>query len=108
MRDDAFFKANSGNFATINDRVLAKFPNNNPVRAWDPYIGDYFTLRAVNCHNRHYVRERDFPLGLHYSRDREQFSQHRHRQHWLAVGGSLASRQLLPTPVTKPHSRNLR
>jgi uncharacterized repeat protein (TIGR01451 family) len=28
-------------------RVLAVFPKDDPKLTWDPYIGDYFTLRAV-------------------------------------------------------------
>ena len=56
-----FLKAYGGNFLTqqgpINDpehrpissdRVLASFPDNNPLMTYDPYLGDYFTLKAVN------------------------------------------------------------
>ena len=42
-----FLRAYSGNFGTRSERVLATFPNNNPIKAWDPYIGDYFRLQAV-------------------------------------------------------------
>jgi len=45
-----FLKAYLGIFTlgTITDRLLAKFPNNNPLTQGDPYLGDYFQLRAVN------------------------------------------------------------
>ncbi len=43
-----FFKALAGGFEDPNERVLAKFPNNYPIKTFDPYIGDYFALKAVN------------------------------------------------------------
>ena len=45
-----FLKAFGGSFAPLSiiERVLAKFPNNNPVKTFDPYVGDYFQLKAVN------------------------------------------------------------
>ena len=48
-----FLKAFFGNFSTIEERVLAQFPNNNPIAvsaspAWDSYLGNSFSLKAVN------------------------------------------------------------
>jgi hypothetical protein len=44
-----FLKAFTSNFASgsISNRTLTRWSNNNPIRAGNPYIGDYFTLKAV-------------------------------------------------------------
>jgi uncharacterized repeat protein (TIGR01451 family) len=73
-----FLKAIFGNFVNPNnlkDRVLAKFPDNNPQKLYDPYIGDYFGLRAVG-HNffgtfcaSNDPQPSHFPSGVFYQRN---------------------------------------
>ena len=44
-----FLKAYDGRFnqvKSLNERVLAQFPDNNPNIVYNPYIGDYFGLTA--------------------------------------------------------------
>jgi uncharacterized repeat protein (TIGR01451 family) len=42
-----FLKAYGGDFQNIEERVLARFPNNDPPSRGDPYIGDYFQVKAL-------------------------------------------------------------
>jgi Domain of unknown function DUF11/Immunoglobulin domain len=72
-----FIKFFNGSFTPANtsDRVLARFPNNNPINGGDPYVGDYFQLKSfgtvfcgVFCASGNPVTAY-FPSGVYYQRD---------------------------------------
>ena len=42
------FLQTTNDFATTQDEVLSRFVSNNPVKAFDPYIGDYQDLQAID------------------------------------------------------------
>src|SRR5215467_817327 len=42
------FVQTTNDFATIQDEVLSRFVSNNPVKAFDPYIGDFQDLQAID------------------------------------------------------------
>ena len=91
-----FLKAFSGSFAAADriDRILARWPNNNPVRTFSPYIGDYFTLRAVGynffgtfCASGD-PQPTHFPSGVYYERNVKVGATIQH-DFWLSSPGSL-------------------
>ena len=90
-----FLKAFSGNFSPsfIDERILAKFPNNNPIQTYTPYLGDYFTLKAVNFNffgafsASGDPQPGDFPNGVFYQRN-------------VSVGGTVHNNFWLTSPGT--------
>ena len=72
-----FFKADYGDFTKTNERVLARFPDNNPVLQYTPYIGDYFQLKAAgdNFYGTFCAsgdpQPSHFPSGVFYQRNVE-------------------------------------
>jgi uncharacterized repeat protein (TIGR01451 family) len=89
-----FLKAILGNFGNPNnvkDRVLAKFPDNNPQRVYRPYLGDYFMLRSVGynffgtfCASND-PQPSHFPSGVYYQRN-------------VLVNGTITNNFWLPQP----------
>jgi uncharacterized repeat protein (TIGR01451 family) len=70
-----FLKALFGNFGHVINRILARFPDNNPPLQFHPYLGDYFSLRAVG-HNffgtfcaSNDPQPSHFPSGVFYQRN---------------------------------------
>jgi Domain of unknown function DUF11 len=72
-----FLKAIGGKFTpgNFNDRILAMWPNNNPIRSSNPYIGDFFSLKAVGysffgafCASGD-PQPGNFPSGVFYQRN---------------------------------------
>jgi hypothetical protein len=69
-------EAFNGNFNDASDRILAQFPNNSPSDTFgQPYLGDYFGLKAVG-HNFYGVfsasgdpQASHFPQGVYYQRN---------------------------------------
>jgi uncharacterized repeat protein (TIGR01451 family) len=101
-----FQKALSGSFAPADlvDRILAKFPNNNPPWVGDPYIGDYFQLRAVNydffgtfCASNDPLVEH-FPSGVYFQRYVKigGISGSTYNELWLSTSGQLVEQNGVP------------
>src|SRR5215471_6391263 len=42
------FLQTTNDFATTQDEILSRFVSNNPVKAFDPYIGDFQDLQAID------------------------------------------------------------
>jgi uncharacterized repeat protein (TIGR01451 family) len=96
-----FLKAFFGNFATTEERVLAQFPNNNPVAinaspAWMSYLGNSFSLKAVNfnffgafCASGD-PQPANFPNGVFYERDVKVGSTVM-KNFWLNAPGTLVA-----------------
>lgn len=90
-----FLKALSGHFdsAHIVDRTLAKIRTNDPGVQYWPWLGDYFTLKAVNfdffgtfCASDD-PRPDDFPSGVFFQRN-------------VLVGGTVMNNFWLASPGT--------
>lgn len=71
-----FSKVFTNNFISgISTRALAIWPNNKPITTGNPYIGDFFTLKAVGYNFYGTFSASDdpkpahFPSGVFYQRD---------------------------------------
>jgi uncharacterized repeat protein (TIGR01451 family) len=88
-----FLKAFGGRFASLSDRTLARFPNNQPGAVFDPYVGRYFSLRAVGYNffgafsASNDPQPSHFPSGVFYQRA-------------VRVGGTVKNYSWLSSPGT--------
>jgi uncharacterized repeat protein (TIGR01451 family) len=89
-----FFKAYGGDFNNNDDRTLARFPNNNPLNSSDPYLGDYFQLRAVGddfygtFSASNIPLPEHFPSGVYYQRN-VKIAGVVQNNSWLKAAGTL-------------------
>ena len=78
---------------SVSNRTLARWSNNNPIRAGNPYIGDFFTLKAVgyNFYGTFSAsgepQPSHFPSGVFYQRN-------------VKVSGTVTNNFTLSSPGT--------
>jgi uncharacterized repeat protein (TIGR01451 family) len=89
-----FFKAAKGNFNQTKELVLASFPDNDPNRQYDPYLGDYFQLRTLGdsfygtfCASGE-PKPSHFPTGVYYQRN-VMTNGVTQSDFWLSTNGTL-------------------